>query len=78
MTVEITITYARSKQVEVPAELVPDKDWVYHDREKFNQWVSDQADALAREEEDADWVNTEAYETENWDEVYSVVGPGSS
>ena len=54
MIVEITITYARSKRVEVPAELAPGKDWIYPNREKFDEWVSEQADALAKEEEDAE------------------------
>lgn len=72
MTVEITITYARSKQVEVPAELVPDKDWNYPDRKKFEDWVLGQADGLSKESHSPDWVSTEAMETEHFNEVFSV------
>jgi hypothetical protein len=74
MEIEITVTYALSKTVEVPAELAPDKDWNYPNREAFDEWVCQQANGLRNEEpvdEDA-WVSTEAYETEHWNEVYSA------
>ena len=78
MKIAVTVTWAVSKEVEVPAQLVPDKDWNYPDREKFDEFVQVEADKLADEHmanlkgAGDDWVSTEAYETENWNEVYSV------
>ena len=72
MTVEIIVTYARTKQADVPAELAPNKDWVYPDREAFDTWVDAQADELCKEDCQPGWVSTEAFETENWNEVYSI------
>ena len=78
MKIDVTVTWAVSKEVEVPAEFAPDKDWNYPDREKFDEFVRAEADKLADEHMSNlrgagdDWASTEAYETENWNEVYSV------
>jgi hypothetical protein len=71
MTIEITVTYAKSKKVDVPAELAPDKDWNYPDPEAFDAWVANQADVLAAEPGPPDWVSTEALD-ERYNEVYSL------
>jgi hypothetical protein len=76
MTIEITVTFAINKRVEVPVELAPDAKFEYPDRKRFEEWVGDQADEMCGEQDwnsipDC-WVSTEALETENWQEVYSV------
>jgi hypothetical protein len=76
MEIEITITFAISKKVVVPAELAPDAEFNYPDKEKFDEWVSDQAEEMCGEQDwnampDC-WVSTDALETETYQEVYSV------
>lgn len=75
MKIEINVTYVLSTQVEVPAELAPDKDFNYPNSEAFDEWVAARADELCEKtpviSSDA-WTRTEAYETEHWHEVYCI------
>ena len=72
MEIEINVTYARTQKVQVPAELAPSAEWVYPNREKFDEWVASQADELSKDPEQPDWVSTEAFDTETWCSVYEI------
>jgi len=76
MQIEINVEWRVSKMVEVPAELAPDSDWNYPNREAFDRFVEQEADKLADEHianlkgAGDDWAGTTAYEVENYSEVY--------